>query len=352
MIKLGIIGTGSMANLHAENFKAMRGVKLVACCDIVKKKALAFARQHVIGNAYSDFEQMLRHEPLDAVSIVVNDKFHAPIAVVAVKKGLHVFCEKPLATTTADARKMVRAAEKAGVINMINFVYRRSSGLQRARQMVLAGEIGELRHVEAHHLQSWLTGKYWGDWKKTHAFLWRLSKNHESTGALGDIGCHILDFVTFVAGDIEGVYCKTKTFDKGVKRPYKGFSLDANDSANIVAGFASGATGTINVSRWATGQADTLFLQIHGTKGALKVDLDGGEDKLWVSVGKDIDKPKWKLVSCGKCVTNYQKFIKSIRTGNNDVPTFVEGARVQEYIETCFDSAGTGKYVALRKRKS
>ena len=352
MIKLGIIGTGSMANLHAENFKAMRGVKLVACCDIVKKKALAFARRHVIGNAYSDFEQMLRHEPLDAVSIVVNDKFHAPIATAAMQKGLHVFCEKPLATTTADARKMARAAEKAGVINMVNFVYRRSSALQRAREMVQAGDIGELRHVQTHHLQSWLTGKHWGDWKKTHAFLWRLSKNHESTGALGDIGCHILDFVTFVVGDIQSVYCKTKTFDKGVKQPYKAFSLDANDSANITAEFSNGATGTINVSRWATGQADSLFLQVHGTKGALKVDLDGGENRLWVSVGDDIDKPRWKQVSCGRCVTNYQKFIKSIRTGKNDTPTFVEGARVQQYIETCFDSAATGKYVVLRKRKS
>ena len=295
---------------------------------------------------------MLRHEPLDAVSIVVSDKFHAPIAMAAVKKGLHVFCEKPLATTTADACKMARAAEKAGVINMVNFVYRRSSALQRARQMVHAGAIGQLRHVQAHHLQSWMTGKHWGDWKKTYAFLWRLSKNYDSTGALGDIGCHILDFVTFVAGDIQSVSCKLNTFDKGVRRPYKGFSLDANDSAHIVAKFADGAMGTINASRWATGHVDSLFLQIHGTKGALKVDLDGGENKLWVCVGDDIDKPRWKQVSCGRCVTIYQKFIESIRTGQNDAPTFLEGARVQQYIDTCFASAEQNKPMKLSKRSS
>ncbi|HDY64739.1 MAG TPA: Gfo/Idh/MocA family oxidoreductase [Phycisphaerae bacterium] len=350
MIKLGIIGTGSMANNHAAGFKVIRGVKLTACCDIVKKTARDFAKRYEIANVYTDYEQMLRDVPLDAVSIVVNDKFHAPIAIAAAKKGLHVLCEKPLATNPKDAWEMVKAAKKAGVINMVNFCYRRSSGLQRAREMVQAGKIGDLRYVEAHHLQSWLTGKHWGNWKKTYVFLWRLSKNHDSTGALGDIGCHILDLTTFVAGDIKSVYCKLKNFDKGVKKPYKGFSLDANDSAHITAEFANGATGTINATRWATGQMDSLMLQVHGTKGAVKVDLDGGENKLWVSVGEDIDKPRWKAVSCGRCVSSYQKFIKSIQTGKNDTPDFEVGAKVQEYIEKCFQSDKQRKPITLRSK--
>ena len=114
MIKLGIIGTGSMANNHAAEFKGMRGVRLTACCDIVKKTARDFAKQHEIANCYTDYEQMLRSAPLDAVSIVVNDKFHAPIAIAAAKKGLHVLCEKPLATNPKDAWGMVKAAKKAG----------------------------------------------------------------------------------------------------------------------------------------------------------------------------------------------------------------------------------------------
>jgi len=351
MIKLGIIGTGSMANNHAAAFKAIRGVKLTVCCDIEKKKARDFATQHEIANYYTDYEKILRDAPLDAVSIVVNDKFHAPIAIAAMKKGLHVLCEKPLATTANDAKRMVKIAKKTSVINMVNFVYRRSSALQKAKEMVQTGVIGDLRHVEACHLQSWLTGKHWGDWKKTYAFLWRLSKNYESTGALGDIGCHILDFTTFVAGDIKSVYCKLKNFDKGVKKPYKGFSLDANDSAHITAEFANGATGTINATRWATGKADSLTLKVHGTKGALKVDLDAGENKLWVCVGKDIDKPKWKIVSCGRCMTSYQKFIKSIITGKNDTPDFEVGAKVQEYIEKCFLSDTQQKSIGIPKRK-
>jgi predicted dehydrogenase len=243
---------------------------------------------------------------------------------------------------------MVQVAKQTGVINMVNFVYRRSSALQKARTLVSAGKIGEVRFVEAHHLQSWLAGKHWGDWKDTYAFLWRLSKNYDSTGTLGDIGCHILDFTTFVAGDIKTIYCNLKTFDKGVKKPYKGFSLDANDTANIVCEFGNGASGTINATRWATGQADSLKLCVYGTKGAIKVDLDAGEDRLWACLGKDIDKPQWKEVSCGRCVTNYQKFIQSIKTGKNDMPNFEIGAKVQQYIEQSFKSAATNKKAAIK----
>ncbi|MFA5293276.1 MAG: Gfo/Idh/MocA family oxidoreductase [Phycisphaerae bacterium] len=348
MIKLAIVGTGSMANNHALAFKAIKGVNLVACCDIIADVAKQFAKTHNIRSYYADFDKMLDMENLDAVSIVSSDKFHAELSLAAIRKGLHLFCEKPLATNPEDAWKMAKVAQKTKVINMVNFVYRRFPALQKARSLVEKGTLGDIRHIEAHYLQSWLTGKHWGDWKKTPAFLWRLSKNYDSSGALGDIGCHILDFVTFVAGDISKIYCQIKTFDKGVKTPYKGYSLDANDSANILAEFVNGAAGTINVSRWATGQMDSLFLQVHGTKGALKIDSDTGEDKLWLSVGENINVPKWEAVVCGKCATNYERFIKSIKTGNNDVPDFSVGARIQDYINACFKSDAQKKPLSIK----
>ena len=82
----------------------------------------------------------------------------------------------------------------------------------------------------------------------------------------------------------------------------------------------------------------------------MKIDLEGGENKLWVSLGRDINKPGWKIISCGRCVTNYEKFIKSIRVGKSNVPTFVKGARVQEYIEKCFASSAQEKTLRISKR--
>ena len=339
MIRLAIVGTGGMAAGHAQNFQAMRGVKVTACCDVDKKIAQAFAAKHEIPAVYTNVDELLSREELDAVDIVASDPAHAPLSIAAAKKGLHVLCEKPLTTNSADARRMVRAVEKAGVANMVNFSYRRSSALQKAREMVLAGELGELRHVEACYRQSWLMSKVWGDWRKKRAFQWRLSKKY-GDGALGDIGCHIMDFTSFVAGDISKVYCELKTFDKGVRgKTYKGYRLDANDSAVINATFANGAIGTIQMSRWMTGHRNTVALRVFGTKGALRINLDESWEKLNFCMGKDIDPGNWRTRSCGKGIDIYPRFIKAIRSGTAGTPSFAEGARIVKYTEKCLESA-------------
>ena len=120
-------------------------------------------------------------------------------AIKAANAGKHVFCEKPLAPSFADALAMTEAAESAGLVNMVNLTYRNSPALQQARKMVVAGEIGALRHVEAAYRQSWLVSKTWGDAMSEPQWLWRQSTAHGSTGVLGDVGIHILDFASFGA---------------------------------------------------------------------------------------------------------------------------------------------------------
>ena len=338
MIKLAILGTGGMAHGHVENFQAIRGVKITACCDIDKKTARAFAGTHNIPAVYTDADDLLAQEDLDAVDIVASDPAHAPLSIAAAKKGLHVLCEKPLTTNRADARRMVRAVEKAGVVNMVNFSYRRSSAVQEARQLVQDGRLGQLRHVEACYRQSWLVAKMWGNWRRQPRFLWRMSKKY-SDGALGDIGCHIMDFASFVAGDITKVYCQLQTFDKGTRRKiYRGYSLDANESAVMNVTFANGAVGTIQASRWMTGHANTVALRVFGTKGALRIDLDESWDKLQVCLGKDIDQCVWRTRSCGKGVDIYPRFIEALKTGAAGTPSFRDAARIVDYTEKCFES--------------
>ncbi len=348
MIKLAIIGTGIRGCDQAENFDRIPGVKVVACCDVDKKKVAQFAKTYNIQSVYTDYKELLKTEELDAVSVVTYDITHTPISIAAMKKGLHVLCEKPLATTAADAWKMVRAAKKYKVINMIDFAYRTASALHKAKEIVASGRIGKVTHIEASHLQSWLSSKIWGDWKKGNDWLWRLSTACGSNGALGDIGCHILDFTTYVVGDISRTCCQLKTFDKAGKNGvYRGYKLDANDSAILNVEFANGAVGSVHVSRIASGHADSVSLRVFGTKGGLEISLDDAWDKLRVSMGTDLDKCKWKTVSCGKCVKMYDRFIKSIRTGKNDNPTFEDGAKVQTYLEKSFKSAKLKKPVKI-----
>jgi predicted dehydrogenase len=347
MIKIAIVGTGGMANGHAGNFIKIPGCKLVSCCDIDLKRAKKFATEHGIPSAFSDVNEMLKSTDIDAVSVVTSDAGHLPVSLAVIKAGKHVLCEKPLALNYKDAKKMADAAKKKGVINMVNFSYRNSSAIQKASKLVQDGELGRILHFEACYLQSWLTSTAWGEWRKNPAWLWRLSTEHGSKGVLGDVGVHIVDFAGFPLGDFASVNCRLKTFKKAPRDKIGKYKLDANDSAVITAEMKNGAIGTIHTTRWATGHANSLYLRIHGEKGAIFVDLDKSYTELQICRGKDINTNSWQTLKCGKTPSIYQRFIKSIKTGKNDAPDFTRGAKVQRVLDKCIESDKTGKIAKI-----
>ncbi|MBI2440582.1 MAG: Gfo/Idh/MocA family oxidoreductase [Lentisphaerae bacterium] len=342
MIRMAIIGTGGMANGHAMIFKTIKGCNLTACCDVVPGRAQAFAAKHGIPQAYESAGAMLERERLDAVSIVTTDKAHAPMALLAIKHGLHVMCEKPLADNLRNARAMAQAARLKKIITAVNFSYRDNPATQMAAQIVASGKLGHIRHVAGSYLQSWLVGKYWGDWRKHEAWLWRLSTAHGSAGVLGDIGVHAYDFISFVVGDIAAMQCNLKTFDKGVKRigPYV---LDANDSFATIVRFKNGALGTLHSSRWATGHVNSVALQVYGDKGGLDIDLTRhAPETLRVCLGKDVDTNTWRPVKCPKTPNMYQRFITAIQSGRAAQADFAVGTRVQAYLDASLRSSAHG----------
>ena len=347
MIKLGIIGTGGMANCHAQNFAKMKNVKIVAACDIVDEKVKNFAGQYNIPKTFTNIDDMLKNTEIDAVSNVTPDALHSPVSLKVIESGKHIFCEKPLASNYPDAKKMADAANAKGVINMVNFSYRNSSAIQKAHKMISNGKIGRIMHVEASYLQSWLSSKGWGDWRTQSAWLWRLSKSHGSLGVLGDVGVHILDFTCFPVGKLKSVNCKLKTFHKAVNDKIGEYNLDANDSAILTVEFENGAVGTIHTTRWATGYPNTLELRIFGDKGAIRINLDKAYDKLEMCHGKNIDKFQWETINCGKTPDMYKRFINSILTGKNDQPDFVRGAEIQKILDACIESDETKNTVEV-----
>ena len=178
-------------------------------------KAEAFAARHKIAQHFESLEAAVAWDGFDAAINATPDGAHKATTLAILTAGKHVFCEKPLAPNHADALAMTEAAEAAGVVNMVNLTYRNSPALQQARAMVQAGEIGELRHVEAAYRQSWLVSKAWGDWRTMDQWLWRLSTGHGSTGVLGDVGIHILDFASFgAADDLASLQAELVTFPK------------------------------------------------------------------------------------------------------------------------------------------
>ncbi|TDI77127.1 MAG: Gfo/Idh/MocA family oxidoreductase, partial [Bacteroidetes bacterium] len=124
MIRIGVIGSGMMANNHAEAFSTIRGCVIRSCCDTDAERVSEFADKFSIQHVFSDFHDLLADPSIDAVAIVTPDPLHAPMSIAAIKAGKHVLCEKPLATSAADAKRMVMAARRKGVITMVNFTYR------------------------------------------------------------------------------------------------------------------------------------------------------------------------------------------------------------------------------------
>ena len=333
-MRLLILGTGGMANHHAEHFAKIDGVEIVGGVDVSKERADAFCDKHNIKHRFTSLDEAIAWGNFDSATNVTPDKIHHPTTMALLKAGKHVLCEKPLAENYTKALEMTETAEKAGVINMVNLTYRNVAPLQKARAMVLAGELGTIRHVEASYLQSWLVAKAWGDWRTESQWLWRLSKKHGSNGVLGDIGIHILDFASYGSGlEIDNVFCRLKTFDKAPGNKIGEYDLDANDSFTMAVDFNNGALGVVHASRWATGHLNELKLRIYGEKGSLEVRHTSEGSWLRGCSGKDIETATWHDIDAGTVPTNYDRFARAVQEGKNQEPSFRHAANIQKVLD-------------------
>ena len=346
-IRIGILGTGGMARAHADAFQKIPGVALTACLDVVPGRAAEFAHKHRIPFATEDREAFFAQ--VDAVSIVTPDRFHAEPTIAAFAAGKHVLCEKPLTVTLEEAR-LVEAAAAAHpeLIGMVNLSYRRSAAAEQAARLVAAGKLGELRHVSAHYLQSWLVSDLWSHWS-SEAFLWRLQTAAGSGGVLGDVGVHILDLTTAVTGLPSRVRCELATYPKvapdgGMHTRWQGKVLDANDSAVVQLDYGGRALGVVQATRWATGHINHLRVEVHGTEGALRFDLDESYERLETCLGRDVKKGTWKRREFAVAPNVWERFVRAVKRGRAEAPDIARGAQVQSLLDACERSAASGAW--------
>ncbi|UDF28461.1 UNVERIFIED_ORG: Gfo/Idh/MocA family oxidoreductase [Roseateles sp. XES5] len=338
-MRLLVLGTGGMANTHARHFAAIDGVEVVGAVDVDPSRAKAFADTHGIPNVFTSLEEAIAWNGFDAATNVTPDRVHHPTTLALLAAGKHVMCEKPLAENYAKADEMARAAEAAGLITMVNLTYRNVAPLQVARAMVLAGEIGHVRHVEASYLQSWLVSKAWGNWATESQWLWRLSTRHGSNGVLGDVGIHILDFASYgAASDVEHVFARLRAFDKAPDNRIGEYDLDANDSFTMTVDFANGALGVVHASRWATGHLNELRLRMHGDRGALEVIHSTEGSKLRGCLGEDVEKAIWREIDAGTVPTNYERFATAVAAGEKIEPGFRHAADLQKVLDLAIET--------------
>ncbi|WP_244931577.1 Gfo/Idh/MocA family oxidoreductase [Nocardioides sp. W7] len=230
----------------------------------------------------ADWRAVVARDDIDLVDVCTPGDTHAEIAIAALAAGKHVLCEKPLANTVAEAEEMAAAAETAaarGVRSMVGFTYRRVPAIALARRLVAEGRIGEIRHVRAHYLQDWIADP-------EAPLTWRLDKQLAGSGALGDIGAHIIDLTQYLTGDrVREVSGQLETFVK--ERPLvavgAGLSgtataergpVTVDDAAVFIARFAGGALGVFEATRFATGRKNSIRIELNGSAGSLAFDFE------------------------------------------------------------------------------
>jgi predicted dehydrogenase len=226
-----------------------------------------------------DWKEVVRRPDIDLVDIVTPGDSHAAIAIAAAQAGKHVFCEKPLANTVAEAERMLEAVQKAGVRNMVAFNYRRVPAIAYARQLIDEGRIGRIYHFRARYLQDWIMDP-------NFPLVWRLDKNAAGSGPMGDLGAHIIDLARYLVGDFDEVTGMAETFIK--ERPLAESSdaglgarggatkgqVTVEDAAAFVTRFTNGAMGTFEVTRFAGGNRNANTFEINGSKGSLRFNLE------------------------------------------------------------------------------
>ena len=232
--------------------------------------------------AETDWRRLLERDDVDLIDICTPGDTHAEMAVAALEAGKHVLCEKPLANSVAEAEVMAAAAEAAGargVLAMVGFTYRRVPALTLARELVAEGRIGTVRHVRAQYLQDWIADEQ-------APLSWRLDRERAGSGALGDIGAHIVDLTQFITGErITGVSGLLETFvhERPVASEFSGLHGSAgsergpvtvDDAAVFLARFSGGAVGTFEATRFAWGRKNAIRIEINGSLGSLAFDFE------------------------------------------------------------------------------
>ncbi|MBD8059875.1 Gfo/Idh/MocA family oxidoreductase [Cellulomonas sp. JH27-2] len=228
----------------------------------------------------TDWKALVHRDDVDLVDVCTPGDAHADIAIAALRAGKHVLCEKPLANSVAEAEAMVAAAEQAPGAAMVGFTYRRVPAIQLARRLVADGRIGTVRHVRAQYLQDWIADP-------TVPLSWRLDRQRAGSGALGDIGAHIVDLAQFVTGEqVTGVSAVLETFvhERPVADSFTGLSGSASgdrtgpvtvdDAAIFLGRMSGGGLATFEATRFAYGRKNAIRLEINGSAGSLAFDFE------------------------------------------------------------------------------
>jgi predicted dehydrogenase len=374
-LRVALIGHSFMGTAHAHAWQtAPRFFELGAEIELAvvsgrdETGVRRFADRFGIPEIETDWRAAVARPDIDVVDICAPGRLHSEIALAAFAAGKHVLCEKPLANSVDEAQAMADAAEtanRAGVRSMVGFSYRRTPALAYARQLIEAGRLGQIRHIRALYLQDWIVDP-------DFPLVWRLVKDEAGSGALGDLGAHIIDLAQYLTGHtVAGVSALTETFITTRPLPTASSGLAAtagdergdvtvDDAAVVIARTDQGALATFEATRFATGRKNAMRIEINGSLGSLEFDFErlnelqfaddslpaaeGGFRRILVTEPEHPYIEAWWPAGHGlgydhTFVHQIKDFAEAIVQGNPPSPSFTDGLQVQRILDAVERSA-------------
>lgn len=378
-LRVGMIGYAFMGAVHANAWRnAHRFFDLPLTPELTVlsgrngEAAAAAADRFGFAEVETSWQKVIERPDVDLIDICTPGNLHAEIAVAALRAGKHVLCEKPLANTVAEAEQMTAAATTAaesGVLAMCGYSYRRTPALALAKQLVMDGRIGTVRQVRGQYLQDWLSDE-------NAPITWRLQKELAGSGALGDIGAHLIDTAQWLAGQsITGVSALLNTFV--TERPLAGERsglgghgavgddvprgvVSVDDAASFTARFDGGAIGTFEATRFALGRKNAFRIELNGTKGSLAFDFEDNNVLQLFEAGQPATEQGFRRILVTEADHPYLSawwppghglgyehafthqvvdLVNAIATGQQPEPSFTDALAVQRVLDGITDSA-------------
>jgi predicted dehydrogenase len=377
VLGVGMVGYAFMGAAHSQAWRTVPHVfdlplrpAMTALCGRNAAAVRAAADRLGWAAAETDWRALVKRDDVQLVDICTPGEFHAEVAIAALEAGKHVLCEKPLANTLAEAEAMAAAAARAaagGVRSMTGFNYRRVPALALARQLVTEGRIGQLRHVRASYLQDWLIDP-------SFPLTWRLQRERAGSGALGDLGAHIVDLAQYLTGElIAGVSAATATFvrerplpeaaDGSAHSGPRSGPVTVDDAAVFTGRLVSGALTTFEATRFAAGRKNQLRIELNGDGGSLAFDLERLNELEFFDRSGDSAEAGFRRILVTEPGHPYlsawwppghvlgwehtfthqaRDLVTAIATGGELAPTFADGLQVQRVLDAVERSAADG----------
>ena len=381
-LRIAMIGGGLMAKSHALAYRNVQAVygsvplrpALSLLVDASEELASATARSLGFQRWSTDWRAAVNDPDIDVIDIVTPNWLHYEIAMAAIAAGKHVYCEKPLALTAEDARRMYEAARDAGVRTLVGFNYLCNPAIVYARQLIESGALGDIWSFRG-------LLRLDANTDPDVPFTWRFERARSGSGALGDVGAHIISLARALVGPIAEVTGLTATVIPDRPEPAGVFGygtkaaegaprrrVENDDIATFLARFSNGAVGTFEASRVATGSAFELFVEVIGSKGAVRfnqqdiyklelflaegdelrrgfreVELAPGHGDyghFWPFAGSPLGIHELKVIEVHELLT-------ALADGRDPQPGFEEGWRVSTVLDAVEESASTGKWTAI-----